>query len=251
MIRLLLALAIALLAGCATTPSYTYYYGDGPEGAVDASGDYYAGAAPSVYVGSYGGYGYGWGGYHACPYPYAFGACSPYSWGLGYAGWGYPGWAMGYPGWGYGYGGWWGGYPWVYHVPHRGPRRDEGMIERERVRQAGYTRDPAGTSGWVSLPDANAATGERGFNRSQAPAYRERSTISAPPEARRVQRAPMWDNDGRTGRVIGPSSAPAAMPRPQPRIQAPPPMRSAPAPAVRSAPPPAPRFESAPRGKRD
>lgn len=250
MIRLALALAVLLLAGCATTPSYTYYYGDDPEGPVAGSGDYYAGSAPA-YVGGIGAYGYGhgwggWGGYSYCPYPYALGACSPYSWGMGYAGWGYPGGAWGYPG--YGWGGW--GYPWVYYKPEpRGPRRDEGMVERERARMAGYTRDTdgrmPGASNWISVPD-------RGLNRSGiAPAYRERSTIAAPPTARGVRRAPVQADDGWLNRSIGPSVRPIepAAPRAQPRFQSAPPMRSAP-PPVRSAPPPA-RIESAPasRGK--
>lgn len=255
MIRLALALAVLVLAGCATTPSYTYYYGDEPEGTVAGSGDYYAGSAPA-YVGGFGAYGYGhgwggWSGYGYCPYPYVLGACSPYSWGMGYAGWGYPGGLWGYPGYGYGWGGW--GYPWVYYKPEpRGPRRDEGMVERERARMAGYTRDGEGrvpgASTWISVPP------ERGLNRGgAAPAYRERSTISAPPSARGVRRAPMQADDGWINRSIGPSARPIepmALPRAQPRFQSAPPMRSTP-PPVRSAPPPA-RIDSAPAsgGKR-
>jgi len=108
MIRKLIlpAIAVLLLAGCATGYSYR-----------SASGDYYYGQPTTVYRDYYGGYGY---------YGYPYYGYSPYRWGgsIRYS-WGYP----------YGYYGRYPGYYWWRHAGsgHHSPRPGNDQDDHDRT----------------------------------------------------------------------------------------------------------------------
>ncbi|WP_440224047.1 hypothetical protein ACQQ2N_02245 [Dokdonella sp. MW10] len=234
MFRPLLIVAVLALAGCATTPSSTYYY--------DAPGDYYYGAnSPDVIVdhrgsvaspwwlGGFGGYGYGgygYGGYGYGGYGYGY---AGYGWGGGY---GYGG--LGWP-YGYGYYG-----PWIYkpHAPSY-PSLDtrERAVQAyrgERARLQGPRERPASAGYAPPRRGAIESGGVSGAYRDSAPSRFDASRARDP-----GSRGPMLERRAPASAPSRAASAPRSMPS-MPR-SAPSMQRSAPAPArAPSAPRPAP-----------
>lgn len=100
----ILAVPLAVLAGCATAPRTTYHY--------DGSGDYYSGVTPGVDVVVSSAPGWNTG------YPWGYGYGAWVGAGVGY---GSPWWPGAY-GYGYGYGDWpWWGWKPIHVLPPRSP----------------------------------------------------------------------------------------------------------------------------------
>lgn len=260
--KILIGLAAALLAGCATGYGYSEYGGSYGRG----YGDYYHGSAvpyghSGYYDPYYGGHGYGSHGYYRG---------SGYYGGL-YGAWGSP---------------WYGGYPGWYGRPgyqHRPPYRPHpGGRDRPDVRPpvsggpgSSNPRMPSSMEEFERIRDARLASPRRGIPtapaRSVGEAAPPRSRLRSPDELRRAmpplqrsapvrqQPAPQSRSrvrDGGAMRIpagsdapLGPAPSPRMRSMPAPRAEAAPPMRSIPAPRAQSAPPmrQAPRQAAPPR----
>ena len=183
----MLALPLALLAGCATAPRTTYHY--------DGTGDYYTGVTPGADVVL---------------------SASP-SWGHGYPGWGYGGWAGGgfgygygspwwYGGYGYGYGGWpwWNWRPIVVHPPKpEGPRLSRNAQRRELPTQRGDVD--------VAPKRTDALPSSRYAPQRAASVPRATDAIKAAPRFE-TQRAPARMPSAAPVRVAPPLAPPRAAP---------------------------------------
>lgn len=213
--HILIALVLAMLAGCATTARNTYYY--------DQDGDYYYGAnSADVIIDS----GPSYSGYAGYGYGYGFGGYGGYSPWFGGGGFGYSPWA-------YGYGPiWLAPYP---SIDHRAARRDR--VDRDRVaRQALTERPSGGDRSRAAKADRTSASRDALGNQRFAPNRRDAlpSADFAPSQRAPMNRSP---RDFAVPRPIGAEASRNMAPqqRVPPRSDAGS-MRPAPAPRMQSAP---------------